>query len=219
MLGTLFAGVIVGQIGIKIAPETRIIFFDLFLFATGYKVGPQFFYGLKKEALPQLTLTLVICVSCLLAAYAASKLMGYDVGTAAGLLAGAFSESTVIGTAGDAIERLSLPAEEKQRLVNNIPVAYAVTYLVGTTALVWFLSSAAARMLGINLRKGGGENFGVCRNNDETIQESIQHMKSGRSGHSNLLMNIGLPSGSPILKNLYGGKNLRGENSQKWKDP
>ena len=51
----------------------------------------------------------------------------YDCGTAAGLMAGAFTESTVIGTAGDTIGRLDLPEEEKRRLLNNIPVAYAVT--------------------------------------------------------------------------------------------
>ncbi len=44
------------------------------------------------------------------------------MGTAAGLLAGAFTESTVIGTAGDAIGRLGIPGPEKIRLINNIPV-------------------------------------------------------------------------------------------------
>ncbi len=153
VLGTLLAGVVVGQIGVEVPPIVKVVFFDLFLFATGYKVGPQFFRGLKKDALPQLVLTLVVCVSCLLTAVAVSKLLGYDVGTAAGLLAGSFTESTVIGTAGEAIQRLSLPAAERARLVNHIPVAYAVTYLVGTTSLVWFLATLAPRLLKVDLRK------------------------------------------------------------------
>ena len=151
MLGTLIAGMIVGQMDISIPPVVKIIFFDLFLFATGYKVGPQFFYGLKKDAIPQLLLTIIICTSCLITAVLVSKLLGYDVGTAAGLLAGAFSESTVIGTAGDAIQKLSLPENVKTGFINNIPVAYAVTYLVGTTANVWFLSSGAPKLLRIDL--------------------------------------------------------------------
>jgi putative transport protein len=151
VLGTLLAGVVIGQAGVTVAPVVKAIFFDLFLFATGYKVGPQFFRGLKKDALPQLLLTAVICVTSLLTAVGLSRLLGYDVGTAAGLLAGAFSESTVIGTASEAIQRLSLPDAEKARLVNNIPVAYAVTYLVGTTAVVWLLSAAAPRLLRIDL--------------------------------------------------------------------
>ena len=157
VLGTLFAGVLIGQFNIEVHPIVKVIFFDLFLFATGYKVGPQFFRGLKKDAVPQLILTIVICVTCLITAFVISKLMGFDIGTAAGLLAGAFTESTVIGTASESIQRLSIPEEEKTILLNNIPVAYAVTYLVGTTFLVWFLSSLAPKLLKIDLRSASRE--------------------------------------------------------------
>ena len=157
VLGTLFAGVLIGQFHIEIAPVVKVIFFDLFLFATGYKVGPQFFRGLKKDAVPQLILTIVICVTCLITAFVMAKLMGFDVGTAAGMLAGAFTESTVIGTASESIQRLQIPEAEKTILLNNIPVAYAVTYLVGTTFLVWFLSSLAPKLLKIDLRSASRE--------------------------------------------------------------
>jgi putative transport protein len=153
VLGTLFAGLLVGQLDIPIANAVKIIFFDLFLFATGYKVGPQFFQGLKKDALPQLTLTVVICVTSLFTAFFVSRMMNFDIGTAAGILAGAFTESTLIGTASEAIQRLSIPDDQKMQLVNNIPIAYAVTYLIGTTSVIWFLSHIAPRLLGINLRE------------------------------------------------------------------
>jgi putative transport protein len=152
VVGTLLAGVVIGQLDIKVDPLVKVVFFDLFLFATGYKVGPQFFRGLKKNAGPQVALTVVLCVTSLLTTVAAAKIMGYDSGTAAGLMAGAFTESTVIGTAGQTIERLDLPAEEKQRQLNNIPVAYAVSYLVGTGFVVWFLSSLAPRLLKVDLK-------------------------------------------------------------------
>src|SRR5215470_16834424 len=153
VVGTLLAGVLVGQLGIQVPGIVKTVFFDLFLFTTGYKVGPQFFRGLKKDALSQVMLTVVLCTTCLVAAFVASRLLGYDMGTAAGLLAGAFSESTVIGTAGDAINRLtSIPAEERQQFVNNIPIAYAVTYLVGTAVLVWFLPVMGPKLMGADLR-------------------------------------------------------------------
>ena len=152
VVGTLFAGVLVGQLDIKVPSLVKTVFFDLFLFTTGYKVGPQFFRGLKSDALPQMALTLVLCTTCLATAFFAAKLLGYDIGTTAGLLAGAFTESTVIGTAGDAINRLAISAEEKSRLLNNIPVAYAVTYLVGTTAVVWFLPKIGPKLMGVNLK-------------------------------------------------------------------
>jgi putative transport protein len=157
VVGTLLAGVVIGQLGIAVAPVVKSVFFALFLFTTGYKVGPQFFRGLRTDAMPQMVVTIVLCVTCLITALVASKLLGYDMGTAAGLLAGAFTESTVIGTAGDAINRLDLPAAEKTALINNIPVAYAVTYLVGTAFVVWFLPNVGPRLMGVNLREEAGK--------------------------------------------------------------
>jgi putative transport protein len=153
VVGTLLAGVLIGQLDIKVPAVVKNVFFDLFLFTTGYKVGPQFFRGLKKDALPQLAVTVVLCVTCLLSAFFAAKLLGYDVGTTAGMLAGAFTESTVIGTAGDAINRLSISADEKNILINNIPVAYAVTYLIGTAFIVWFIPNIGPKLMRVNLKE------------------------------------------------------------------
>ena len=167
VLGTLIAGVLIGQLDIKVDATVKSVFFSLFLFATGYKVGPQFFRGLKKNALSQVALTVVLCVTSLVTTLAAAKLLSYDTGTAAGLMAGAFTESTVIGTASDTIDRLDLPEAEKTRLKNNIPVAYAVSYLVGTGFVVWFLSVAAPRLLRVDMK--------------EESRKLAGHMSSGRS--------------------------------------
>jgi len=152
VLGTLIAGVLIGQLDIKVDATVKSVFFSLFLFATGYKVGPQFFRGLKRNALAQVALTVVLCVTSLVTTLVAAKLLNYDTGTAAGLMAGAFTESTVIGTASDTIDRLEIPEAEKTRLKNNIPVAYAVSYLVGTGFVVWFLSAMAPLLLRIDLK-------------------------------------------------------------------
>ena len=95
-------------------PIVKIVFFDLFLFATGYKVGPQFFRGLEKNALSQAPLTVVALRHQPPPRRSRRELMGYDAGTAAGLMAGAFTESTIIGTAGDAITRLDLSAGREE---------------------------------------------------------------------------------------------------------
>jgi putative transport protein len=178
VVGTLLAGVIIGQLDIKVPAIVKNIFFDLFLFTTGYKVGPQFFRGLKKDALPQLAVTVVLCVTCLLAAFMAARLLGYDMGTAAGLLAGAFTESTVIGTASDAINRLNLPGPEKTQLTNNIPVAYAVSYLVGTAFIVWFLPNLGPKLMRVNLKEEGRKLQAQISSGEETeagVQSAFQH--------------------------------------------
>ena len=123
--------------------------------------------------MPQVALTVVLCVACLLTAFFLSKLLGYDAGTAAGLLAGAFSESTVIGTAGQAIQRLAIPEPEKLALVNNIPVAYAVTYLVGTATLVWFIPTIGPKLMRINLREEAAKLRGEGGGGAEAGEEAL----------------------------------------------
>ena len=57
----LLAGVLIGQLDIAISPSVKSVFFLMFLFATGYDVGPQFVRGLKRDGLPQV---LFACCSC-----------------------------------------------------------------------------------------------------------------------------------------------------------
>lgn len=149
--GVLLAGVAVGQLNIPISSDLQSTFFLLFLFSIGYKVGPQFFAGLKREGLPQVALTALLCVSALLATFALARLFGFDAGTAAGIAAGALTESATVGTATDAIRRLGLSPDQTATLAANIASAFAVAYLVGVIGVTWFLSSVAPKLMGVDL--------------------------------------------------------------------
>ena len=54
------------QLNIAVPGPIKSVFFLLFLFAVGYKVGPQFFRRLKKDGLPQVGFAVLMCVSVLL---------------------------------------------------------------------------------------------------------------------------------------------------------
>ncbi|GJG95864.1 aspartate-alanine antiporter [Cupriavidus pauculus] len=149
--GTLLAGVLVGQLGLKISGEVKQCFFLLFLFSIGFRTGPQFFRGLRSDGLQQALLAAIVATSGLVVAFVVSKLFGYQAGTAAGVVAGSLTESATIGTASDAISRLALSEAERQLLTNQIPVAFAVTYLVGVIGAAWILSQLAPRLLGVDL--------------------------------------------------------------------
>lgn len=151
VIGSLIAGVIIGQIGISVAAELKSIFFLLFLFSIGYKTGPQFFSGLRSSGLPQAGLTVLLCLTALAATWGAVQAFGFDAGTAGGLLAGSMTESATVGTAGDAIQRLDIDAAAKQALTTNGTVAFAVTYLVGLVAVVTFLSRVAPKLMRVDL--------------------------------------------------------------------
>lgn len=144
----LLVGVLVGQLNITIEEPVKSVFFLLFLFAIGYKVGPQFFRGLKKDGLPQVGFAVLMCVGCLVITWILALIMGYNAGEVAGLLAGAQTISAVIGVADDTINGLNISTEQKNNMINIIPVAYAVTYIYGTAGSAWVLSSLGPKMLG-----------------------------------------------------------------------
>lgn len=144
----LLVGVLVGQLNITISEPVKSVFFLLFLFAIGYKVGPQFFRGLKKDGLPQVAFAVLMCIGCLAITCLLAIAMGYSAGEAAGLLAGAQTISAVIGVAEDTINGLNIDAQQKADMINIIPVAYAVTYIFGTAGSAWVLSSLGPKLLG-----------------------------------------------------------------------
>jgi putative transport protein len=129
---TLLAGVVIGQIGITISQPLKAFVFLMFLFAVGYAVGPQFVRGVAKDGLPQAIFTVVQCLLCLLVPFAIVKIVGFDMGYAAGFYSGSQTISAAMGLSTDAINRLGLAADEAKRLLDSMPIAYAVTYLFGT---------------------------------------------------------------------------------------
>ena len=144
----LLVGVLVGQLNIAVPGPIKAVFFLLFLFAVGYKVGPQFFRGLKKDGLPQVGFAVLLCVSILLVTWLLALMMGYNMGEAAGLLAGSQTISAVIGVAEDTMAGMGLDEAQRQSYANIIPVSYAVTYIFGTAGSAWVLSSIGPKILG-----------------------------------------------------------------------
>ncbi|MEC5386568.1 aspartate-alanine antiporter [Uliginosibacterium sp. H3] len=180
--GVLIIGVLVGQTGVKISSDLKTVFFLLFLFAIGYKTGPQFFRGLKSSGLPQLALTTILCVTGLGASYAAAKILGFDAGTAAGLVAGAMTESATVGTATDAINHLPLDPAARELLLSNVAVAFAVTYFLGVVTVVVFLSKVGPKLMGVDLASACAElerEMGVI--NEEEGVTSAYHTVSMRA--------------------------------------
>ena len=148
---TLIAAVIIGQLDIPVTGPLKPTFFLMFLFAIGYGVGPQFVRGIASDGVPQAVFAVVVCLFCLAAAYLGARWAGYDVGSAAGLYAGSQTISASMGLATDAINRLGLPADETRKLLDAMPVAYAVTYIFGTIGSAIVLALFGPAMLGIDL--------------------------------------------------------------------
>src|SRR5580704_9149472 len=148
---TLLAGVLIGQIGISISQPLKATVFLMFLFAVGYGVGPQFVRGVAKDGVPQALFSVVQCLFSLVIPVAIAKFVGYDLGYAAGLYSGSQTISAAMGLSTDAINRLGLAAEETKKLLDSMPVAYAVTYLFGTVGSAIVIAVLGPALLRINL--------------------------------------------------------------------
>jgi putative transport protein len=152
-VGTLVVALIIGQARIEIPAVLRTFAFALFVFATGYRVGPQFFSGLRRGGVQIILLAVVFCLVALGVVLLMAKIMGFDKGLAAGLLAGSLTQSAIIGTATDAIQQLPLSVAEKEKLASHVPLADAVTYLFGVGGVALLLSQIAPKLLRGDLRK------------------------------------------------------------------
>lgn len=128
------------------------VFLNLFMFAVGLKVGPQFFAGLRKDGAKGIVIAVVVCGANFAICLAGARLLGLPPGFAPGLISGSMTDTAVIGVATAAIESGSYqpPAGVSAPWVaGNVAAAYAVTYLfslVGILLLVRYLP----RVLGLD---------------------------------------------------------------------
>ena len=68
-------------------------------------------------------MTVLMCVSVLGVTWLLALLMGYNMGEAAGLLAGSQTISAVIGVAEDTMANMGLDEAQRQSYINIIPVS------------------------------------------------------------------------------------------------
>jgi putative transport protein len=92
-------------------------------------------------------MAVVLALIGLASVVALAKIFALDKGLAAGIAAGGLTQSAIIGTAGSAITKLGLPADQTQMLQANVAIGYAVTYIFGSfgailicvNLLPWFM--------------------------------------------------------------------------------
>lgn len=169
--GTLIVALLIGQTGCQMTGDLKDVAFALFIFAMGYSGGPQFFANLNRSSLRYIALPLIEAMLVLAIVLAAAHLFGLDAGTAAGLAAGAATESAVVGTAAEALKHLDLAPADLQRMQSNIATAYTLTYLIGLISIVFFTSSVAPALLRIDLRKASQaleEELGISGANEQS---------------------------------------------------
>ncbi|CAL8479919.1 aspartate-alanine antiporter [Caballeronia sp. S22] len=150
--GSLLAAVVISQAGVSIDNGVKAVMFAVFIYAVGYDSGPGFFNSLNRKTLREIAMAVFLAVSALVTVIICAKIFHLNKGLAAGLAGGALTQSAIIGTAGDAIARLGLPAEEVKSLQSDVAIAYAVTYVFGSLGAIIVCVNILPKFMGRDLR-------------------------------------------------------------------
>ena len=153
IVATFLGATIAGPFALTYPPMLKTVAFALFVFAVGFHAGPQFFGSLGFATLTQVALAVFVAVVGLASALTATHLLGLDKGSAAGLAAGALTQTALIGTALSALGGLGLSPEALTQAQSNATVSYALTYIFGTAGVIGFVSLVAPRLMGVSLKE------------------------------------------------------------------
>ncbi|MGO1076221.1 aspartate-alanine antiporter [Inquilinus sp. CA228] len=151
--GSLIAAVLISQVGVTIDPGIKAVAFALFIYAVGFESGPQFFNSLNRSALREIAMAVFLAATALVTVIVCARIGGLDKGLAAGIAAGGLTQSAIIGTAGDTLNRLGLPVEEVARQQSEIAIGYAVTYIFGSLGPILVCLMLVPRLYGRDIRE------------------------------------------------------------------
>src|SRR3982751_3571058 len=115
------------------------LFYYLFMYGVGLRVGPSFINSLKGDGLKFTFLALISSVLGLALVVVGAKLFDLPVGAAGGMLAGSQTMSAAIGSAEQAVTSgvVKLPPGMKPEDASGmIALSYGITYIWGTVGII-----------------------------------------------------------------------------------
>ena len=168
-LGMVAAAVVVGAAlsswastyGVKLQLDNfaKSLFYYLFMYGVGLRVGPAFFNSLKKDGLKFTILAVVCAVLGLALVVIGSNLLELPPGAAGGILAGSQTMSAAIGTAEMAVSQGAYKLPEgvtAEQVSGMIALGYGVTYIYGTVGII-LICKYLPKMWGIDARAAAKE--------------------------------------------------------------
>jgi putative transport protein len=142
------------------------LFYYLFMYGVGLRVGPSFINSLKGDGLKFTVLALVSSVLGLAMVVIGAKLLSLPPGAAGGMLAGSQTMSAAIGSAEQAVTSgvVKLPPGMKPEDASGmIALSYGITYIWGTVGII-LICKYLPRWWGVDAKaaaKKYEEEFGV----------------------------------------------------------
>jgi putative transport protein len=181
-LGMVAAAIVVGA-GISVWASTygaklelnnfaKSLFYYLFMYGVGLRVGPSFINSLKGDGLKFSILAVVSCVLGLTIVVLGAKLFNLPPGAAGGMLAGSQTMSAAIGSAEQAASVIRLPAGvTPQDASAMVALSYGITYIWGTVGII-LICKYLPRWWGVDAKAAAKQyeaEFGVAKVDDSGL--------------------------------------------------
>ncbi|WP_127091609.1 aspartate:alanine exchanger family transporter [Aquabacter cavernae] len=134
---------------------TKSMFYYLFMYGVGLRVGPSFVNSLGGDGLKFTGLAVVSCVIGLLLVVAGARIFDLPAGAAGGMLAGSQTMSAAIGSAEEAVNSgvVKLAAGTTAEQVSSmIALSYGITYIWGTVGII-LITKYLPTWWGVDARK------------------------------------------------------------------
>src|SRR5688572_18459117 len=148
-LGMVAAAIVVGAglsawastYGVKMSLDNfaKSLFYYLFMYGVGLRVGPSFINSLKGDGLKFTVLAVRCSVMGLLGAVYLTKWFSLPDGAAGGILAGAMTMSAAIGSAEEAVRQGVFkldPGQTFEQVSGMVALSYGLTYIWGTVGII-----------------------------------------------------------------------------------
>ena len=148
------------------------LFYYLFMYGVGLRVGPSFINSLKGDGLKFSILAVVSCVLGLSIVVLGVKLFNLPPGAAGGILAGSQTMSAAIGSAEQATSVIRLPAGvTPQDAASMVALSYGITYIWGTVGII-LICKYLPRWWGVDAKAAAKQyeaEFGVANVDDSGL--------------------------------------------------
>ena len=163
-LGMVAAAIIVGcglsamaaanGVAMKLDEFTKSLFYYLFMYGVGLRVGPSFLNSLNRDAIGYTVLAIISCLVGGAIVVAGAMLLDLPQGVAGGMLAGSQTMSAAIGSAEQAVTSGAValrPGTTVEDVSAMIALSYGITYIWGTVGII-LICKYLPRWWGMNAR-------------------------------------------------------------------
>lgn len=120
----------------------KTIFFNIFIFSIGVKIGPQFFAGLRRDGWHMVTIGVIVAALAPVLSYFFGWLFDLPAGAVAGLMAGSNNSSVTFGTASAGLQSSAYqppPGLAAEDVVGMLSASFALCYAVTQVQFVLFM--------------------------------------------------------------------------------